>query len=243
MPSWNPLLAGLCLFLSAAGQAGAAQTFRIGLADDPDMLDPSMARTYTGRIVFAALCDKLLDISPELDIVPQLATEWKWVDGNQGLIMRLRQGVKFHDGEPLDAAAVKYSIERHLTLPGSTRRSEISAVTGVEAIDDHTVKLVLAAPSASLLAQLTDRAGMIVSPKAAQAAGENFAAHPVCAGPFRYVERVAQDRIVLERFADYWNKDSIKFDRISYLPIPDSTVRLANVESGGLGVIEGGAAT
>ncbi len=79
--------------------------------------------------------------------------------------------------------------------------------------------------------------------KAAQAEGENFAAHPVCAGPFKFVERIAQDRIVLERFADYWNKDSIKFDRISYLPIPDSTVRLANVQSGGLDLIERVAAT
>ncbi len=244
MPCWKSVLAGLCLALSASGGAATAgQTLRIGLADDPDMLDPSMARTYTGRIVFAALCDKLVDISPELDIVPQLATEWKWVDENKGLIMRLRQGVKFQDGEPLDAAAVKYSIERHLTLPGSTRRSEISAVKGVEIIDDHTVKLALSAPSASLLAQLTDRAGMIVSPKAAQAAGENFAAHPVCAGPFKFAERVAQDRIVLERFADYWDKDSIKIDRIVYLPIPDSTVRLANLQSGGLDLAERVAAT
>jgi peptide/nickel transport system substrate-binding protein len=76
MPSWKPLLVGLCLLLSVAGPAGAAQTLRIGLADDPDMLDPSVARTFTGRVVFAALCDKLFDISPELDIVPQLATEW-----------------------------------------------------------------------------------------------------------------------------------------------------------------------
>jgi peptide/nickel transport system substrate-binding protein len=202
-----------------------------------------MARTFTGRVVFAALCDKLFDISPELDIVPQLATEWQWTDGNKGLVMKLRRGVKFHDGEPFDAAAVKFSIERHLTLPGSTRKAEISTVTGVEIIDDYTVKLVLSAPSASLLAQLTDRAGMIVSPKAAQSEGENFAAHPVCAGPFKFVERVAQDRIVLERFSDYWNRDSIKFDRISYLPIPDSTVRLANVQSGGLDLIERVAAT
>ena len=243
MPSWKPLLAGLYLLLSVAGEAGAAQTLRIGLADDPDMLDPSMARTFTGRVVFAALCDKLLDISPELDIVPQLATEWQWTDGNKGLVMKVRRGVYFHDGAPVDAAAVKFSIERHLTLPGSTRKAEISAVTGVEIIDDYTVKLVLSAPSASLLAQLTDRAGMIVSPKAAQAEGENFAAHPVCAGPFKFVERIAQDRIVLERFADYWNRDSIKFDRISYLPIPDSTVRLANVQSGGLDLIERVAAT
>jgi peptide/nickel transport system substrate-binding protein len=211
---------------------------RIGLADDPDPLDPTLARTFSGRIVFAALCDKLFDIGPELEIVPQLATGWEWTDGNKGLIIRIRPGVKFQDGEPLDAAAVKFSIERHLTMSGSTRKAEISAVTNVEIIDDQTVKLVLSAPFSPLLAQLTDRAGMIVSPKAAQASGENFGSHPVCAGPFKFVERVAQDRIVVERFADYWDKDKIRLDPIIYLPIPDSTVRLANLRSGGLDMIE-----
>jgi len=223
--------------------AASAQTLRIGLAEDPDVLDPTLGRTYVGRIVFASLCDKLVDISPELDIVPQLATEWHWVDDDKGLVMTLRQGVKFQDGEPLDAAAVKFSIERHLNLPGSNRKAEISAVTSVEIIDDHTVKLVLSTPFAPLLAALTDRAGMIVSPKAAKTEGENFGAHPVCAGPFKFAERVAQDRIVLERFADYWNKDAIKFDKIVFLPIPDSTVRLANLQSGGLDLIERVAAT
>jgi peptide/nickel transport system substrate-binding protein len=75
MPSWKLLFAGFCLMLSAAGQAAAEHTLGIGLADDPDILNPTIARTFTGRIVFAALCDKLLDISPELNIVPQLATE------------------------------------------------------------------------------------------------------------------------------------------------------------------------
>jgi peptide/nickel transport system substrate-binding protein len=201
-----------------------------------------LARTYTGRIVFAAMCDKLVDITPELDIAPQLATEWQWVDGNKGLVLKLRQGVKFHDGEPLDAAAVKFSIERHLNMEGSNRKAEISAVSAVEIIDDHTVKLVLKAPFAPLLAALSDRAGMIVSPKAAQAAGD-FVNRPVCAGPYKFVERVAQDRIVLERFADYWNKEAVKFDRIVFMPIPDSTVRLANLQSGGLDMIERLAAT
>src|SRR5215470_1592363 len=237
---WTRIAIG-CLIAAAAAAwiaAASAQTLRIGLGEDPDILDPTLARTYVGRIVFAALCDKLVDIGPELEIVPQLATEWQWTDGNKGLVVKLRTGVKFQDGEPLDAAAVKFNIERHLSMPGSNRKGEISAVTGVEIIDDHTVKLVLAAPFAPLLAQLTDRAGMMVSPKAVQAAGENFGSHPVCAGPFKFVERVAQDRIVLERFADYWNKDNIKLDRIVYLPIPDSTVRLANLRSGGLDLIE-----
>jgi len=216
-----------------AGSA-AAQTLRIGLAEDPDVLDPTLSRTFVSGIVRTALCDKLFDIGLELEIVPQLATKWEWTADKQGLVISLRSNVKFHDGEPFDAAAVKYSIERHLTMPGSTRKRDISAISGVEIIDDHTAKLQLSAAFAPLLAQLAGPAGTIISPKAARAAGENFGSHPVCAGPFKFVERVAQDRIVVERFADYWDNDKIKIDRIVYLPIPDSTVRLANLQSGGL---------
>src|SRR5580692_4606332 len=234
------VLVAACLL---SGVAAAQTTLRIGLAEDPDILDPTLARTYVGRIVFASLCDKLVDISPQLDIVPQLATEWQWVDDNKGLVIKLRPAVKFHDGEPMDAAAVKFSLERHLTMPGSNRKAEINALESVEIIDDRTVKLVLDKPFAPLLAQLSDRAGMIVSPKAAQAAGDKFGEHPVCAGPYKFTERVAQDRIVLDRFADYWNKDAIHFDRIIFLPIADSTVRLANAQSGQLQLIERMAAT
>ena len=238
------ILIAACLFgLTLIAGAAAAQTLRIGLAEDPDVLDPTLSRTFVSGVVRTALCDKLFDIGLELEIVPQLASAWEWTDDKKGLVLNLRRGVKFHDGEPFDAAAVKFSIERHLTMPGSNRKSEIGAVSGVEVIDDHTVKLVLSAPYAPLLAQLTDRAGMVVSPKAAGTAGENFGSHPVCAGPFKFAERVAQDRIVLERFADYWDKDNIKLDRIVYLPIPDSTVRLANLQSGGVDMIEGVAAT
>jgi peptide/nickel transport system substrate-binding protein len=96
----------------------------------------------------------------------------------------------------------------------------------------------LSAPFAPLLSVLTDRSGMMVSPKAAQAAGEKFGARPVCSGPFRFVERIAQDRIVLERDPNYWNKAEVHFDRIVYLPIVDATVRLANLRSGQLDFIE-----
>ncbi len=237
------ILACLMPAVGMSASGANAQTLHIGLAEDPDLLDPTLARTYVGRIVFASLCDKLVDISPQLEIVPQLATSWDWVDDNKGLVFHLRQGVKFQDGTPLDAAAVKYSIERHLKLPGSNRKAEISAVKTVEVIDDNTVKLVLSEPSAPLLAALTDRAGMIVSPTAAEKEGSDFANNPVCAGPFKFVERVPQDRIVLERFPDYWNKASIHFDKIVFQPIFDSTVRLANLQSGSLDLIERVAAT
>jgi peptide/nickel transport system substrate-binding protein len=99
-----------------------AQTLRIGLAEDPDVLDPTRARTFVGRIVFAGLCDKLFDLDEKLNIVPQLATSYKWSADNKSLELKLRSGVTFHDGEKFDAAAVKYNLERHKNMKGSNRR-------------------------------------------------------------------------------------------------------------------------
>ncbi|MDB5913756.1 MAG: transporter substrate-binding protein [Ramlibacter sp.] len=231
----RPLLA---LALGAAALATQAQTLRVGLAEDPDVLDPSLARSFVGRVVFAGLCDKLFDIDEKLAIIPQLATSYQWSPDNKSLTLKLRQGVTFHDGEKFDAAAVKFNIERHKNLPGSNRRGELAPVTTVDVVDPSTVRLNLSAPFSPLLAQLTDRAGMMVSPKAAQAAGDKFGMNPVCSGPFKFSERVAQDRIVLEKYANYWDKSAVHFDKIIYTPIPDATVRLANLRSGQLDFIE-----
>ncbi|HEV7413926.1 MAG TPA: ABC transporter substrate-binding protein [Casimicrobiaceae bacterium] len=235
--SWTARL-GFALLAAAAATAVAAQTLRFGLAEDPDVLDPTLARTFVGRIVFASLCDKLFDIDEKLNIVPQLATSYEWSADRKALTLKLRSGVTFHDGEKFDAAAVKYNIERHKTMAGSNRRGELAPVASVDVIDPSTVRLNLSAPFAPLLAALADRAGMMVSPKAAQAEGDKFGAKPVCSGPFRFVERVAQDRIVVERYPNYWNKGEIHLDRIVYTPIPDATVRLANLRSGQLDFIE-----
>ena len=233
--------AGIALLAAVATIAtvpGYTQTLRFGLAEDPDVLDPTLARTFVGRIVFAALCDKLFDIDEKLNIVPQLATSYEWSADRKALTIKLRRGVTFHDGEKLDAAAVKFNIERHKNMAGSNRRGELAPVTGVEVVDESTARLNLSAPFSPLLAALADRAGMMVSPKAAQAEGDKFGANPVCSGPFRFVERVAQDKIVLERYPNYWNKGEIHLDRVIYLPIVDSTVRLANLRSGQLDIIE-----
>ncbi|HEY8242153.1 MAG TPA: ABC transporter substrate-binding protein, partial [Casimicrobiaceae bacterium] len=165
----------------------SAQTLRFGLAEDPDVLDPTLARTFVGRIVFASLCDKLVDIDEKLTIVPQLAESWSWSPDGKALTMKVRNGVTFHDGEKLDAAAVKFNIERHKTMQGSNRRGELSLVSTVDVVDPMTVRLNLSQPFSPLLAQLADRAGMMVSPKAAQAAGDKFGANPVCSGPFKFV--------------------------------------------------------
>src|SRR5215510_8264158 len=89
----------LVLFSSIAN----SQTLRLGLAEDPDILDPTLARTFVGRIVFSALCDKLFDLDEKLNIVPMLATSHQWSADNKSLTMKLRAGVTFHDGEKLDA--------------------------------------------------------------------------------------------------------------------------------------------
>jgi peptide/nickel transport system substrate-binding protein len=227
-------LCGLAVLFAASAQA---QTLRIALREDGDILDPTLARTYVGRIVFAGLCDKLFDIDEKLQIVPQLALGYEWTDPKT-LVIRLRPGVSFHNGEPFDAAAVKYTIERHLTLPGSFRRGEIGSVDHVEIVDPLTVRLVLKTPSAPLLALLTDRAGMIVPPKAAEAAGKDFGLHPVCTGPFKFTERVAQDRIVLDRFPGYWDAKNIHFDRVVYQPMTDSSVQIANLHTGNIDLAE-----
>jgi peptide/nickel transport system substrate-binding protein len=218
--------------------AASAQTLRIGLREDPDVLDPTLARTYVGRIVFASLCDKLFDIDEKLQVVPQLATSYAWSADNKALTIRLREGVRFHDGEVLDAEAAKLSLDRHLTLQGSFRRSEINVVQSVVVVDPLTIRLDLSAPFAPLIAQLTDRAGMIMSPKALREAGAQFGTKPVCAGPFRFVERVAQDRIVLERFEGYWDRANIHVEKVVFQPIPDTTVLLANLQAGQLDLVE-----
>src|SRR3954463_16636581 len=112
-----------------------AQTLRIGLAEDPDILDPTMARTFVGRIVFAGLCDKLLDLDEKLNIVPQLATSYEWSADNKALTLKLRSGVTFHDGEKFDAAAVKFNLERHKNMQGSSRRGELAVVSSIDTPD------------------------------------------------------------------------------------------------------------
>ena len=229
------LLAAACVLATAA--PAFAQTLRIALRQDLDVMDPTIATTYVGRIVFAGLCDKLFDIDAKLNIVPQLATGYEWAD-EKTLVIHLRPGVKFQDGEPVDADAVKYTLNRYLTMQGSYRKSEISSIDHVDVVDPATVRIVLKSPSGAFLAQLTDRSGMILPPKATEAAGKDFAQHPVCSGPFKFVERVPQDHVTLERFPGYWDAKDIHFDKVIYQVLVDSSVRLANLKAGTVNLAE-----
>ncbi|MDO9498927.1 MAG: ABC transporter substrate-binding protein [Falsiroseomonas sp.] len=215
-----------------------AQTLRIGIASDPDVLDPTLSRSVAARQVFMAMCDKLIEVDEQGALVPQLATEWEWQEGGRALLLTLRPGVTFHDGVALDAAAAVAGLNRHINASGSTRRGELGPVTSVEEAGPMQIRIRLSEPFAPLLAALSDRAGMLVSPRQAEVLGADFQREPACAGPYRLTRRVPQDRIELERFPGYWNAGALHFDRVVYRPIPDTTVRAANLRSGTLDVIE-----
>ncbi|OAN65260.1 ABC transporter substrate-binding protein [Rhodobacteraceae bacterium EhC02] len=226
--------------LASVAMASAAQAadLRIGLQEDPDALDTDQARTFVGRIVFESLCDKLVNITPDLQFIPELATSWEWSNEGKTLTMKLREDALFHDGTAFNAEAVVANIERSTTLPESRRKSELSSVETVVATGAYEVTFNLKNPDATLIAQLSDRAGMMVSPTAAAEKGLELANSPVCSGPYKFVERIQQDRIVLEKFAEHYDAGSYSFDRLIFLPIPDTTVRLANLRSGDLDMLE-----
>jgi peptide/nickel transport system substrate-binding protein len=245
-------LAALPLALTAAcsGGGGAAKpsisaatadnravknggTLTMALSADPDALDPSTSVTLLGREVFTSICEKLYDIDANSRIVPQLASALPDVSGDgKTVTIKLRSGVKFNDGTTFDAAAVKKSLDRHRTWKKSARTADLAAVKKVDVVDPGTVRLTLSRPYSPLTAQLADRAGMIMSPKALDAEGDNFGAHPVCVGPFKFTSRTSGSQIVVDRAPDYYDAAKVKLDRIVYKIIVDPNVRAANLKSG-----------
>jgi len=227
----------IALMLGALPAQAQKKTLVVALNQDPDILDPSPSRTYVGRIIFAQMCEKLYEIDESLRIFPQLAADMPTIsDGGKTVTLKLRPGVKFNDGTPMNAESVRYSLDRHLNMKGSNRRSELESVNSIEVVDPLTVRLKLNRPFSPLVAILADRSGMPVSPTAANKLGDKFGTAPVCVGPWQFVERISQDRIVLERSPHYFDKAAAKFDRLIFRIIPDDNVRLANLRSGDIDV-------
>lgn len=222
----------------------AGGELRVALANEPDLLDPTLARTLVGRTVFNAICEKLYDLDANLNIVPQLAAALPEISADgKTVTVKLRADLKFADGTTMDAAAVKASLDRHRTLPGSARTSELSSVDSVEEVDRSTVAIRLKTPFAPLASVLADRAGMIMSPAAVTAQGDKFATNPVCIGPFKFSNRVAQDRIEVVKDPNYYNAAAVKLDKVTYRIIADASTRFNNLRSGDVDVLDAVAAT
>lgn len=231
------LIAGAALLFTSSF-ASAQTVMRIGLNDDPDTIDPALSQAFVTRIVLTTFCDKLFDIDEKLNLVPRLAESYEWSQDGLALTFKLRPDVVFHDGEPLDADAVKFNIERNKTIEGTFRRPELGPIESVDVVDPLTVRLNLSAPSAPMVSVFADRSGMMVSPKAAEKLGTDFGSAPVCAGPFKFVSRVPQGQIVFEKFEDYWDVANVHIDRVEMTAVNDPTVRLSNLQSGQFDLIE-----
>ncbi|MFI2489782.1 ABC transporter substrate-binding protein [Promicromonospora kroppenstedtii] len=211
----------------------------MALSAEPDVLDPTTSSSLYTRYVMETMCEKLYDIDESGEIVPMLATELPEVsDDGRTVTFPIKEGVRFADGTPFDAEAVKTSIERHLTKEDSSRRSELGPVAEVTALDDSTVEITYETPFAPLAAVLADRAGMIMSPTELERAGDDFGEHPVCVGAFKFVERVPQTSITVERDPLYYDADNVHLDTITYRIITDASIRSANLRSGDVQVAD-----
>ncbi len=214
----------------SGGAAGGAEIV-ISLNADPPKLDPAQSSAFVDRQVLNNICDKLADIDPQGKIIPMLATAWKISDDKLTYTFTLREGVKFHDGTDFNADAVKANLARDMT-DKSPRRTELSSVQSVAVVDPKTVKITLKQPFAPFLSVLTDRSGMIVSPKAAQDMGDDFLTKPVCSGPFMFQDRVKGDHITLVRNPNYWQPGLPKAAKLTYKIFTDPNVELVNLRSG-----------
>jgi peptide/nickel transport system substrate-binding protein len=228
----------------ASGAAKAGGTLTVALSAEPDALDPTTSRTLVGRSVFTSICEKLYDINAQLQIVPELAAALpQFSSDGLTVTIKLRQGIKFADGTTMDAAAVKASLDRDQTFATSARKSEISRISEVDVTDPSTVTLKLKQPFAPLTAQLADRSGMVMSPTALASEGANFGTHPVCVGPFKFSERVAQDHITVVKDPNYYDASHVYLDKIVYKIIADPTTRFNVLTSGDAQVEDAVAAT
>ena len=240
------LAAALCVVAAGCSQPGTSGsggtsgggTVTVALAEAPDALDPTVAATYVGRIVFANMCEKLYDVGEGLEIVPQLASDLPEVSADgKTYTIPLREAT-FNDGTTFDAEAVKTTLEHYIEAPKSARSAELASVKSVEAVDDHTVKVELKAPYAPFTSILADRSGMILSPTQLKKLGDDFADDPVCVGPFEFKDRPSSDQIELTKSEDYYDADQVKLDGVKFLAVTQPNVRAANLRSGDVDIAD-----
>src|SRR5215475_12122438 len=182
-------------------------TLRVGFYLEASTMDPHLSGSKVDRQIYHNIYEPLLTLDVKLGIKPGLAESWQQPEPKI-LILKLRQGVKFQDGTDFNAEAVRFNFNRMKTEPKSVRKGEVASIESVDAVDAYTVRINLRRPDAALLATLTDRAGMMVSPKVAQERGAELERNAKGAGtgPFEFVEWVKDDHLLIKRNESYWNK-------------------------------------
>ena len=215
-------------------------TLRVGFYIEAVTMDPHFSGSKVDRQVYHNIYEPLLTLDTKLNVKPGLAESWTQPDPKT-LVFKLRRGVKFHDGTACDAEAAKFNFNRMKTEAKSLRKGEVANIDSVDVVDATTIKVNLKKPDASLLATLTDRAGMMVSPKVIQERGAGLErdAKGAGTGPFEFVEWVKDSHLVIKRNDSHWNKQGGPYlDRVRYRPIPDDTVKLQSLQAGEIDVMD-----
>lgn len=216
---------------AATDQPRRGGTFIWGLSAEPPDLDPQVDSGVASGYIKEAVYEGLVRYGHGGTIDPDLAERWGLV-GNTQYVFHLRPGVRFHNGDPLTAADVKFSLERILDpKTGAALRGNLKAVKAVEVVDPLTVKVVLSEPFAPLIAYLAQPYGAIVDAKVVQG-GANLRSTMMGTGPFKFVSWQPGQRIRVVRNEEYWDRGVPYLDAINYLPIPDDQTRLTALRAG-----------
>src|SRR5262245_3990434 len=240
----------LALALSFAAFPVAAQpagTLLVGLVAEPVNLDPAQVTDLNSTRVGRRMVETLVTFPDEsTQVVPGLAESWTISKDGLQYTFKLRSGVKFHDGTPLNAEAVKFSIERQINTEHPAYKLGkypfanyfFGNVKAVEVLSPERVAFLLKEPRASFLAILTASAASIVSPTAVMKGGPDYPGQPVGTGPFRFASWDRGQRVILEKNPTYW-KQPVKVERVIYRPIVEDQARLTELMTGGLDLIVG----
>jgi peptide/nickel transport system substrate-binding protein len=207
---------------------------------DVESMDPFFVNQAAGWSVVHALFDHLIERDFEGNIVPGLALSWTTV-GTSTLEFALREDVAFHNGQPFTAESVKFSVERMLAEEAAPNQGKFTAIDSVEIVDDYTVRLNLNRPDGTLFDSLTSRLAMLPPEYFEDVGAEGFARVPVGTGPFQFVEWVPDDHVALVANQDYWEgsyKGRPEVDRVIFRTIPEPATRMAELESGGVHLIQ-----
>ncbi|MDQ3811411.1 MAG: ABC transporter substrate-binding protein [Chloroflexota bacterium] len=223
---------------AGAGVKGGG-TLLIADFSDQKTLDPALINTTPMRNIGRAIYDTLVDIDLNGKYVPVLAESWENTDPRTW-VLHLRQGIKYPDGTPFDAAAVKFNIDRHLDPATKSRQiGELLTIDAVEIVNSSTVRFRLKSPSAGFLSPFVDRSGFMASPAAVQQWGnEAYGQHPIGVGPYRLVEHQDDQSYTVERNPDYWDRGKPYLDRVTWKIIPLDATRLVELRSGGVHIAE-----
>src|SRR5258706_14234208 len=226
------LVLGLVVALAPSADAQKrGGTLTVVRPTDPVSLDPNLDTTAPGAWVYFNMLEGLLTLDEKMQVKPALATSYEVMSPTK-VRFKLRPGVKFHDGTPLNAAAVKFTFERALRGNPPARWASLAGpLAGAEVVDDLTVDVTTREPYGPILRTLAMYCTGIVSPTAVQKMGEGFSRAPVGTGPFRFVEWKTNTHVIIERNPDYWG-DKALLDRVIFKVVPEEGARMIALQTG-----------